>query len=207
MRKSLEVSGSITEWLGRLKAGEADAARLLWERYARKLTATARRELPSRLRRVTDEEDIAQSVFTAFWNDADVGRLRGLANRDELWWFLLTATRRKIVSRLRYEESGKRGAGCLLETEDNERADESNVEERLLELVSSEPAPELVAMLEDEQQRLLGLLRDDQLRSIAAWRIEGCSVPEIAARLGIAPRSVTRKLTLSRNTWANEVGQ
>jgi DNA-directed RNA polymerase specialized sigma24 family protein len=201
------VSGSITECLGRLKAGEADAARLLWERYARQLLETARHKLPVAVRRVADEEDIAQSVFTALWNGADLGRLNELANRDDLWWYLLATTRHKIFKHLRGATSLKRGGGNVRSFSDIKASGESKALRRFKELVSSEPTPEFVAMLEDEHNRLLGLLRDDQLRNIAAWRIEGYSIDEIATRLQIAPRSVTRKLMLIRNTWANEVGQ
>lgn len=201
------MSGSITEWLGRLKAGEADAARLLWERYAHKLLAAARRKIPFHLRPVTDEDDIAQSVFAAFWNGADVGRLDALANRDDLWWYLLATTRTKIVDHVRAEAARKRGRGPVPLRRNIAAPDESEVQRRFQELVGSEPTPEFVVMLEEEHRRLLGLLRDDQLRSIASWRIEGFSIPEIAERLHIAPRSVTRKLALIRKTWANEVEQ
>lgn len=205
MSQAREVSDSITQWLGRLRAGDADAARLLWERYSRKLRAMARRKLPPGLRRVTDEDDIAQSVFAALFEGADVGRLERLANRDELWWFLLAATRHKIVDHVRSEGAQKRGGeGAHNRSQEGEAGGPSG-QRRFQEIVSDEPTPEFVATLEDEQRRLLGLLRDDQLRDIAARRIEGYSVEEIAARLGISPRSVTRKLALIRNTWANEV--
>ena len=49
-----------------------------------------------------------------------------------------------------------------------------------------------IVMLDEEHQRLLRLLRDDQLRCVAVWRIEGYSIDEIAAKLQIAPRSVAR---------------
>jgi RNA polymerase sigma factor (sigma-70 family) len=204
MSQAREVSDSITQWLGRLRAGDADAARLLWERYSRKLRAMARRKLPPGLRRVTDEDDIAQSVFAALFEGADVGRLERLANRDELWWFLLAATRHKIVDHVRSAGARKRGGEGAQNLSEAGTGPLSG-QRRFHEIVSDEPTPEFVATLEDEQRRLLGLLRDDQLRDIAARRIEGYSVEEIAARLGISPRSVTRKLALIRNTWANEV--
>jgi DNA-directed RNA polymerase specialized sigma24 family protein len=146
-------------------------------------------------------------VFTALCHGADVGRLQGLANRDELWWFLLAVTKQKIVDHVRSETAQKRGGGRA-QTSGGDRgpADESDVVRRFRELVSHEPTPDFLVMLEEEHRRLLDLLRDDQLRSIAAWRVEGYSVEEIAARLRIAPRSVTRKLALIRKTWANEVG-
>jgi DNA-directed RNA polymerase specialized sigma24 family protein len=37
----MSSAGSVTAWLGRLKAGEAAAARPLWERYSRRLVRLA----------------------------------------------------------------------------------------------------------------------------------------------------------------------
>ena len=56
---------SVTEWLGRLNQGEADAAQQLWERYAQELVDHARMRLIDLPRRSADEEDIAQSVFAS----------------------------------------------------------------------------------------------------------------------------------------------
>src|SRR6185503_11981441 len=116
----------------------------------------------------------------ALFEGTDVGRLERLANRDELWWFLLAATRHKIVDHVRIEKAKKRGGEGAQPVGEDGRTSESPGERRFHEIVSDEPTPEFVATLEDEQRRLLGLLRDDQLRSIAAWRIEGYSVEEIA---------------------------
>jgi DNA-directed RNA polymerase specialized sigma24 family protein len=163
---------------------------------------------------MTDEDDIAQSVFIALCHGADAGRLQSLASRDDLWWFLLAVTRQKIISHLRCDAALKRGSGRV-ETvgsfeafcDEDAELDEDGVRGRFHALVSNEPTPDFLVMLEEEHQRLLNLLRDDQLRSVAVWRIEGYSTDEIAAKLQIAPRSVTRKLNLIRRTWANEVGK
>ena len=52
---------------------------------------------------------------------------------------------------------------------------------------------------------MLGLLRDDRLREIAVWRMEGYTVAEIAEQLGISVRAVERKLQLIRAKWAREL--
>jgi len=57
-----------------------------------------------------------------------------------------------------------------------------------------------------EEYRLLGLLGDTELESVALWRMEGFTVEEIADRLGYAPRSVKRKLQLIRSVWEKEAG-
>ncbi len=76
---------------------------------------------------------------------------------------------------------------------------------RLDQLVGTTPTPDLLVALDEEHERLLGLLRDDQLRSIATARIEGYSVQEIAEQMGIAKRSVERKLDLIRKRWGEEM--
>lgn len=199
------MSGSITQMLGQLKSGEADVMLLLWERFVDKLLKAARAKIPAQLYPVADEDDIAQSVFAALWRGMDAGRLSQLANREELWWYLLATTHHKIIDHVRMETAARRGDGRVRSAGSLTAADESAVQLRLQELVSGDPTPEFVLMLDEEHQRLMDLLRDEQLRQIAAWRIEGITIEEIAARLGIALRSVTRKLTLIRKTWANEV--
>lgn len=201
----MQADGSITGWIGRLKTGDAEAAQRLWERYFQRLVDLAREKLPRICRRGADEDDVAQSVFIALCNGAETGRLEQLANRDDLWWFLLAATRQKIVDHVRAETAQKRDAGRVQSINQLRRGLGAAGAPRLEDILSSEPSPELIAMLEDEQRRLLGLLRDDQLRQVATLRIEGYAIDEIAERVGIAPRSVKRKLNLIRNTWANEV--
>jgi DNA-directed RNA polymerase specialized sigma24 family protein len=55
-----------------------------------------------------------------------------------------------------------------------------------------------------ESERELGNLGDRELQSVALLRMEGCSVEEVAAKLGRAPRSVKRKLALIRTVWEKE---
>ena len=45
---------------------------------------------------------------------------------------------------------------------------------------------------------LLAGLGDEELRSVAVWKLEGYTNEEIAAQLGRAPSTVARKLQLIR---------
>ena len=72
--------------------------------------------------------------------------------------------------------------------------------------MGSEPTPDLLAALQEEHDRLLGLLGDVRLQEIARLRIEGFAVQEIAERLDIGKRSVERKLDLIRKSWSQELG-
>jgi DNA-directed RNA polymerase specialized sigma24 family protein len=55
-----------------------------------------------------------------------------------------------------------------------------------------------------EFERLLELLSDSQLRSIAVWKWEEYSNEEIAAMLGCTTRTIERKLKLIRTIWSEE---
>jgi DNA-directed RNA polymerase specialized sigma24 family protein len=80
------------------------------------------------------------------------------------------------------------------------------LEEKNLEgILSREPSPEFALQLAEEYQRLLRCLDDHTLRSVALWKMEGQSNNDIAARLGCAPRTVTRKLHRIRVLWSQEI--
>ena len=73
-------------------------------------------------------------------------------------------------------------------------------------VLGPEPTPELAAQIADECRRLLGLLRDESLRSVALWKMEGYTHEEIAARLGCVRFTVDRKLRAIRQIWDEERG-
>jgi RNA polymerase sigma factor (sigma-70 family) len=196
---------SVSLWITNLKEGNADAAQQLWERYAQRLVAIAQRRMKDAPKRVADEEDVAASVFQSLCRGAAAGRFQNLKNRDDLWWLLLAITKQKVVDHVRREMAQKRGAGRVqFESGLNGNVDESSGF-TLDRLVGDEPTPEFVVMLEEQHERLLGLLRDDRLRQIAVFRIEGFTVPEIAEDLRVSTRSIERKLQLIRDVWSKEL--
>src|SRR4051812_18246510 len=99
--------GSVTRWLGQLRAGDAGAAGPQWERYFRRLVALARARLHSAPRRAADEEDVALSAFDSFCRGAGQGRFPHLDDRDDLWRLLVTITARKALH-LRRDEGRKK---------------------------------------------------------------------------------------------------
>jgi RNA polymerase sigma factor (sigma-70 family) len=196
---------SVSAWIAGLKASEADAAQKVWERYAIRLVELARRKLGSAPKGIADEEDIAQSVFRSVCRGAAAGRFENVKNRDDLWWLLLAITKQKVVDHIRRETAQKRGTGRV----QSEAALAAHADDSkgftLDQLVGEEPTPEFLVILDEQNQRLLGLLRDDRLRQIAISRIEGYTVPEIAAELAVSTRSIERKLQLIRSKWAREL--
>ena len=57
----------------------------------------------------------------------------------------------------------------------------------------------------EEFRRLLESLGEDELRSIALWKLEGYTNEEIASKLGCIRLTVQRKLRLIRDIWAKEL--
>lgn len=203
--KLATTENSVSKWIADLKEGESDATQRLWERYAMQLVDLARRRLKDSPKRIADEEDLALSVFHSLCRGAAAGRFQNVRNRDDLWWLLLAITKQKVVDHIRRETAQKRGSGRIhSESGLNDSSDDSHGF-ALDRLVGEDPTPEFVVMLDEQHQRLLGLLRDDHLRRIAVSRIEGFTVPEIAADFRVTTRTIERKLQLIRNAWSKEL--
>jgi DNA-directed RNA polymerase specialized sigma24 family protein len=183
--------GSVTGWIGRLKAGDPAAAAPLWDAYFGRLVALARDRLRGAARRAADEEDAALSAFDSFCTVAAGGGFPHLGDRNSLWPLLAALTRNKCVDLIRRENRQKRGGG---------RAAADGLDD----LLARDPPPELAAELADELTRLLTVLDaagDPDLRTVALARLGGEGTGEIATRLGCARRTVERKLALIARLW------
>jgi DNA-directed RNA polymerase specialized sigma24 family protein len=188
-------TGSVTDWIARLKAGDRAAAGGLWERYFRRLVGLARRRLRAAPRQAADEEDVALSAFDSFCRGAARGRFPLLKDRDNLWPLLVVITARKAED-LRTREGRRRrklapapggAAAAALEG-----------------LVSREPTPAFAAQVAEECRRLLDRLGDEGLRAIALLKMEGYTDEEVADRLVCVPRTVRRRLQVIRSLWQQE---
>jgi DNA-directed RNA polymerase specialized sigma24 family protein len=196
--KPMSSEGSVTNWIGRLQAGDPAAAQKLWERYFRRLVGLARKKLQNTPRGAADEEDVALSAFAGFCRAAAEGQFPQLTDRDELWRLLVTITARKALNLRRDEGRQKRGGGNLLSL--SERRSEALFEQ----ILDRKPTPAFAALVADESRRLLESLGDEQLRTVAVCKLEGHTNDEIAARLGCGRLTVQRKLRLIRQMWGEE---
>jgi DNA-directed RNA polymerase specialized sigma24 family protein len=59
----------------------------------------------------------------------------------------------------------------------------------------------------EQCERLLDLLGNADLRSIALWKMEGYTNEEIAAKLPCARSTVQRKLNLIQTRWEQELAE
>ena len=196
--------GSVTQWIHQLQAGDRAAAQDLWNRYFQRLVGLARCKLQGAQRRAADEEDVVLSAFESFFRGAEQGRFPRLDDRDNLWRLLVVITERKARNLVQHERRLKRGGGEVRRESGLADGEDSPAEAGTNEFASREPTPEMAAQVADECRRLLELLGDATLRSVAVWKMEGYTNAEIADKLGCVPVTVERKLQLIRRVWANE---
>jgi DNA-directed RNA polymerase specialized sigma24 family protein len=191
----MSAEGSISRWLGQLRAGDPQAAAELWQRYFQRLVQVARGRLQGVPRRAADEEDVALSAFHSLCRGVAEGRFPDLLDRDSLWRLLVVLTARKAARLRRDVGRQKRGSPA---------AAASGADIDLDELLDAGPTPAFAAEMMEESQRPLGRLANAELRSVALWKMEGFSNDEIADRLGCGLRSVGRKLRVIRALWTEE---
>ena len=194
--------GSVSIWIGGLKAGQNASAQAIWERYFDRLVSEARRVIRHR-RRAEDEEDAALSAFDSFCEGTRRGKFPFLSNRNNLWGLLLKITVRKAFDqnvrghRLKRDENRARGESEFA------GGSEDAMEFDLDGLPGPEPSPEFAAIVAEEFERRMHALGDDSLRQIAVMRLEGYTDEEIARRQGCTRRTVQRRLDIIREEWAD----
>ncbi len=195
---------SVTNWINHLKAGDTDAARKVWERYFERLARIADQKLGGASRRVSDEEDVALSVFDSLCRGAKNGHFPQLADRDDLWKLLHAITKQKAVDQVRHNVRRKRGGGEVRGEsvfQSPPDGDDTSRVGGINGVVADELSPDFVVSMNEELELLLKGLRNETLRQIAVWRMEGYTNEEISQRLGVTTRAVERKLNLIRSKW------
>lgn len=201
----MNTEHSVTEWIAEVKLGQSGGAHEeLWRRYFHRLVGLARLKLGGVPRGAADEEDVAISALTAFFDAARQGRFPLLHNRHDLWPLLVKITARKALDQKRHILADKRGGGnvrgnsAILPTD----ADGGWYDA----LIDAELGPDDLVALSEQCHRLMDRLPDDRMRSIARLRLEGYTNAEIAVKLGVVERTVERKVGMIRDYWAEAVG-
>jgi DNA-directed RNA polymerase specialized sigma24 family protein len=198
----MESTGSVTNLIVELVAGNSAAAQPLWDRYFSRLVGLARRKLQGLRRAVAEEEDVALSALKSFYRGAEQGRFPQLGDRNNLWELLVVITVRKAIDLRQRETCQRRGGGkvagesvldFLFGSEDGGAGIEK--------VAGAERTPDLAAEWADEVRRLLGLLPNEEVRSVALLKLEGCTNAEIAGQIGCAEVTVERRLRLVRSLW------
>ena len=201
----MSSEGSITRWIAELEFGRADEAQEeLWRRYFHRLVGLAHLKLGETPRTVADEEDVATAALNSFFGGMAVGQFPSLRNRDELWPLLAKITYHKALDQQRYLLAEKRGGGRV-RGDSAMTGPSDSLAEWPAALVEEELRPDFLVAIGEQCDRLMALLPDDQLRTIARRRLEGYKNAEIAKELGVIERTIERRLSLIRSLWSEEL--
>ena len=145
---------------------------------------------------------MAVSVFRCLCAGAEHGRLAEISDRGDLWRVLVTMTLRKTIDQQRRLAGKKRGSGRVRGESVFIRKSGDEGTPGMQQFGDDLPTPQMLAIIEEEGQRLLAALEDAKLRQIALWKLESYTNDEIAAKLQLTTRSIERKLQRIRENWS-----
>jgi len=194
---------SVSQWIADLQDHtDAAAQEKLWQRYFARLVALARGKLGDSPRGAEDEEDVALSALDSFFGGLEQGQFPELRDRNALWPLLAKITARKAINQRKRQMAAKRGGGRVIAASAAGRNAAGDTAE--IEFIESDPSPASLAAINEECQRLVEILPDQNLKDVVRKKLAGFSTVEIAEQLGVAPRTVERKTELVRKIWIQE---
>jgi DNA-directed RNA polymerase specialized sigma24 family protein len=178
---------SFKNTLQRLKSGDPDAAKIVFERYASRLLLLARNRLNASLTSKVDPEDILQSALNSFFRHQAQGDYE-LVNWDSLWGLLALITARKCSRHGKRFHAERRGAG-------REFTLASLAEDAVAawEPISREPTPSQVLILEETLQSVMKELTEQE-QTILLLFLQRQPVEAIAAQIPCSERTIQRAL-------------
>ncbi len=193
------MTASFNDLQAGLKAGDQEAARELFTRFATRLVGLARSRLDTRQRQKVDPEDVVQSVYKSFFLRAADGQF-DFKNWDSLWTILAVITLRKCGHRIEHFRAACRDVR-------REQASAANSDDSLasFEAIAREPNPMEAAELTETLERVMQQLNDRE-RMMLTLRLQGFSTAEIAPQVQRTDRTVRLVLERIRMLLESERG-
>jgi RNA polymerase sigma-70 factor (ECF subfamily) len=180
------MTPSFSDLVQRLECGDAEAAAILFDRYARRLIGLARRRLAEYVRPRVDEDDVVNSVFRTFCRRA-AERPFNFDGPDGLWALLVEITLRKCGRWNRHFRTRKRDVR-------REQTPLSASDCDFEPFDPTGPRPEDEAVLREMVESLMGTLDDKLARAVCEMRLQGYEIEEIASALQRSTATVNRKI-------------
>ncbi|HEV2948866.1 MAG TPA: sigma-70 family RNA polymerase sigma factor [Gemmataceae bacterium] len=181
--------------VSRWRAGDQDAAKELFDRYASRLVALARKQISQRLASRVDPEDVVQSVFRSFFGRVKAGKFH-IEEQDDLGKLLVRITVHKTLRKVEFHQAAKRDPRMEAVQGDFASGD-------LVQVLDREPTPEAVVAFVDQLDHFLSQLRPEE-RQILEMRVQGYSNGEITKKLGIYDRKIRRLIERVRGLAEQE---
>ncbi|MFM2218807.1 MAG: hypothetical protein RL240_3125 [Planctomycetota bacterium] len=192
-QQALET-GSVTDWLQGLPAGEPDALLGIWKRFYEKVVRLASKELGNQPDRAIDGEDVAQSVFRRVYAGVMSGSYSDIDNRQDLWRLLIVSTHNRVRSHFRAIHAQKRPVFS------NGGKDDLHVS-----MFDELSGPVAKAQFADLVSHLLQKLDQEdptgELRQIALLKLDEYSAEEIGKIVKRRKSHVLQSIRLIRMLW------
>jgi RNA polymerase sigma-70 factor (ECF subfamily) len=185
---------NFADFLGRVRAGDEEAARELVRKYEAAIRLEVRLRLRQRqLRRYFDSMDICQSVLGSFFVRAALGQF-DLDGPEKLFNLLVAMTRNKLAYQVRKQRAKSRDCRRV-----------ADVPVQAVETAEGAPGPcQVVAGREALEQFRARLSAEE--RSLADLRAQGRAWAEIAQCMGGTPQARRMQLARAADRVARELG-
>ncbi len=169
--------------VARWRAGDEEAAAILFRRYSEQLIAVASGRLSGRIALRVDAEDVVQSAYRSFFTAARDG-CYDLQRGGDLWRLLVSITLNKLHDQVKRNTADKRSVtreqhlGTLVD---------------VASLSAHGPTPHEVVAIADELEHLFRQLQPLH-RQMLELRLQGYRLEEVAEQTGRSLRTVCRVL-------------
>lgn len=195
-----DSNDNVSHWISLMKEGDSVAANRLWHHYFDRLVKMVRTKMHGQNRAVSDEEDIALSVFDSFYSAVGKGRFPDLTDRDDLWRLLLRLAARKVIDKRRHDLRRRRGGDVHLQS-----LDAPDHHSGVAQVIGDEPTPEMVVMMQESIEQFFSHLGVGRLRDLAVGKLEGFTNAELAKQFECSERTIERRLHLIREKCQQEL--
>ncbi|MFT3883689.1 MAG: ECF-type sigma factor [Gemmatales bacterium] len=183
----MNTNDSFADLMDRLKSGEDEAARVVFQHFAHRLMGLARNHLDHRLAAKFSPEDVVQSAYKSFFLRQRGGDFE-IGNWDSLWGLLTIITLRKCADRAAQFRTEKRD----YTREIAQGGSDAAMPALWQTAVDREPMPEEGMSLAETVEELFSSMGDQDERAILELSLQGYSATEISQQLNRAERSVRR---------------
>jgi RNA polymerase sigma factor (sigma-70 family) len=199
------------------KEGHPDAIEEIVRRYYWRMVGMANRLLrglnvePAWF----DCDDAVNTTLSKLCEAAKAGKIHSMEETADFWNLFYSILKRNILLAREHHARLKRGGPGSLRSRREGRPTSSESKDRrpvrrlsrsvevFDDLRCYRPSPDVASNSKQEVERLLDLLDDPLLRTIATMRAEEYTNDEIAKTLGTTTRTIERKLTIIRDLWSD----
>ncbi len=179
--------------LSRLKDGDQEAARKIYERFVDHLVGLATQKLDRRLQAKIDPESVAHSAFMSFFDRHRDGAY-DLQNWGMVFGLLSHITFCKCLNRNRHFRQQRRDESQVVHFEDWKAIDKA-------------PGPDEVLMVDELLESAFRILEHEDRRKMVELYLDGHTTDEVANRTGFSQRTVQRAIEEFRSAIQKELSK